>query len=126
MLARIRAGEDSLAVTRGMYDDQRPGTFDSFPEWRRQILVDNARTMGPVLTRGASDYPFTCPDAAAMRMPVLIVVGARTSAAMRQIASLLLECLPDSRRAVLPDATHTIQFDAPETMARVVADFLAR
>jgi len=126
MLARIRAGEDPVAVTRGMYDDQRPGTFDSFPEWRRQILVDNARTMGPVLTRGAGDYPFTCPYAAAMRMPVLIVVGARTSAAMRQIASRLFECLPDSRRAVLPDATHVIQFDAPETMARVVADYLAR
>ena len=57
---------------------------------------------------------------------VLLVEGQKTSPGMRAIGTRLLECLPDSRRAVLPGVGHTIQFDAPEVMAVVVADFLAR
>ena len=45
---------------------------------------------------------------------------------MRAIGTRLLECLPDSRRAVLPGAGRAIQLDATEWMAVVVADFLAR
>jgi pimeloyl-ACP methyl ester carboxylesterase len=59
-------------------------------------------------------------------MPVLVVEGERTSALAHAIARALLPCLADARHVVLPDATHTIQFDAPEAMARVVADYLAR
>jgi pimeloyl-ACP methyl ester carboxylesterase len=45
---------------------------------------------------------------------------------MRAIDTKLLECMPAARRAVLPGVGHTIQFGAPEVMAVVVADFLAR
>ena len=98
--AKIDSGQDPVSIVRAMYDDARPGTFDSFPEWRRQ--------------------------AQRIAMPVLLVEGQKTSPGMRAIGTRLLECLPDSRRAVLPGVGHTIQFDAPEVMAVVVADFLAR
>jgi pimeloyl-ACP methyl ester carboxylesterase len=126
LLARIRSGEDPLAVLRGMYDGARPGTFDAFPEWRRQILIDNARTLGPVLTHNWVDFPFACKDAASLRMPVLIVEGEKTDADMREIDSVLAGCLSDARRVVLPNAKHTIQFDAPEALARAVAEFVVR
>jgi len=109
-----------------MYDEARPGTFDSFPERRRRILTDNARTMGPGLVHNWIDFPVTCEDARTLRMPVLVVEGGKTTALMHAIARALLPCLADARHVVLPEATHTIQFDAPEAMARVVADYLAR
>ena len=109
-----------------MYDDDRPGTFDSFPESRRQTLIDNARTTEPLFANSLLSEPFGCREAQQMKMPVLLVEGERTSPGMRAIGTRLLECLPDSRRAVLPGAGHVIQFDAPEVMAVVVADFLAR
>jgi pimeloyl-ACP methyl ester carboxylesterase len=58
-------------------------------------------------------------------MPVLLVEGEKTDDDMREINSRLLGCLPDARRVVLPGASHTIQFDAPEAMAREVARFTA-
>jgi pimeloyl-ACP methyl ester carboxylesterase len=61
-----------------------------------------------------------------MHMPVLIVEGEKTGKFSKVICSLLLGCLPNARKAVLPNAGHTIQYDAPETMARVVAWFLAQ
>ena len=126
LLARVRSGEDPLAIMRGMYDGSRPGTFDSFPEERRRILTANARTLGPVLTHSWVDFPFACEDAASLRMPVLLVEGEKTDADMREIDTVLAGCLPDVRRDVLPNATHMIQFDAPEAMARVVAEFVTR
>jgi pimeloyl-ACP methyl ester carboxylesterase len=126
MRAKIEAGQDPLAILRAMYDDDRPGTFDSFPEWRRQILIDNARTTEPLFKNSLLSEPFGCAEAKQMKMPVLLVEGEKTSPGMRAIDTKLLECLPDSRRAVLPGVGHTIQFGAPEVMAVVVADFLRR
>lgn len=126
MHAKIDAGQDPVAIVGAMYDDDRPGTFDSFPAWRRQTLVDNARTTGPLFANSLLSEPFGCREAEQMKMPVLLVEGEKTSPGRRAIGTRLLECLPDSRRALLPGAGHVIQFDAPEVMAVVVADFLAR
>jgi esterase len=125
-LAKLRGGATPLELVRGMYDESRPGTFDSFPDRRRQILSDNARTMGPGLVHSWIDFPVTCNDAGALRMPVLVVEGEKTTAVMHAIAKALLPCIPGAKHVVLAGATHTIQFEAPESMARVVADYLAR
>jgi pimeloyl-ACP methyl ester carboxylesterase len=125
-LARLRGGATPLELVRGMYDESRPGTFDSFPERRRRILTDNARTMGPGLVHSWIDFPVTCKDAGALRMPVLVVEGEKTTVVMHAIAKALVPCIPGAKHVVLPGATHTIQFDAPEAMARVVAEFIAR
>jgi hypothetical protein len=57
-------------------------------------------------------------------MPV--VEGEKTAVVMHAIAKALLPCIPGAKHVVLEGATHTIQFDAPESMARAVADYLAR
>ena len=126
MRAKIDSGTDPVAIVRAMYDDDRPGTFDSFPAWRRQTLIDNARTTTPLFANILLSEPFGCAEAEQMKMPVLLGEGEKTSPGMRAIGTRLLECLPDSRRAVLPGVGHAIQFGAPEVMAVVVADFLAR
>jgi pimeloyl-ACP methyl ester carboxylesterase len=126
MQAKLRAGEDPLAVTRSMYDKDRPGTFDSLPELRRRILTDNARTMDPFLFNLPHQARFGCDEARKLGMPVLLIEGERTDDEMRAIGTAALGCLPDARRVVLPGAGHAIQFDAPEAMAREVASFAAK
>lgn len=126
MQERFRSGEDPAAIVRSMYDDERPGTFDSFPEARREVLLANARTIGLLAANGPSKVPFTCQDASGMRMPVLILEGEKTGRGAKLVDTILLACVPNSRRVVLPNSGHTIQYDAPEEMARVVAWFLAQ
>ena len=123
MLARIRAGEAPIEVLRTMVGPER---FDSHPDARRQILTDNAQTLEPILVHNPIDVPWACSDTRRLTMPVLLVEGARTGPNMREINSMLQRCLPDARRVVLPDAGHAIQFDAPEALARVVAQFAER
>jgi hypothetical protein len=100
MRAKIDAGRDPEAIVRAMYDDDRPGAFDSFPAWRRQTLIDNARTTAPLFANILLPEPFGCAEAEQMEMPVLLVEAEKTSPGMRAIGTRLLECLLDSRRAV--------------------------
>lgn len=123
-LARIPEGQDPAETARVIYDETRPGTFDAFEERRRSIFLANARTVRTVLIRNWSEVPYTCTDARRIEVPVLLVEGERTDADMREINSLLLRCLPQARRVVLAGAGHSIQFDAPEAMARAVARFI--
>ena len=125
-LARIRGGMDGVTIGRIIYDDSRPGTFEAFPEPRRRIIEDNASTVRPILINNWVDVPYACVDARRLRMPVLLVEGEKTDSDMREINTQLLGCLPDARRVVLSNASHTIQFDAPEAMASTVVEFLAR
>lgn len=122
-LAELRAGKKPLASLR---ERVGPDRFDAFPDVRRRIIADNARTLGPILVHGWTDLPYACDDARRLTMPVLLVEGARTGSEMRDIDSALLRCLPDARKIVLPDTGHAIQFDAPEAMARAVARFVGR
>lgn len=124
LLARIPEGMEAVAMGRVIFDGAKPGTFDGFPEPRRRIFTDNAQTVRLILTNNWVDVPFGCGDARLLRMPVLIVEGERTDPDMRQIDTELLACLPDARRVVLANATHRIQFDAPEALAREVSAFL--
>ena len=117
---------DGATIGRIFYDDTRPGRFESLPEARRQIFQDNAPTARLVLINNWVDVLYTCTDARRLGMPVLLVEGEKTDPDMREINTLLLGCLPDARRMVLPNASHAIQFDAPEAMAAAVAAFLAR
>lgn len=120
-LAELRAGKKPLESLRQRVGPER---FDGFPEARRRIVADNAQTLEPILVHSWVDVPYTCDDARRLTMPVLLVEGAKTAAEMRDIDSVLLGCLPDARRVVLPDAGHSIQFDAPEAMAREVVRFV--
>jgi pimeloyl-ACP methyl ester carboxylesterase len=60
MRAKIDSGQDPVAIVRAMYDDDRPGRFESFPAWRRQTLVDNARTTAPLFVNSLLSEPFGC------------------------------------------------------------------
>lgn len=120
-LAELRAGKEPLESLRQKVGSAR---FDAFPEARRRIVADNAQTLEPILVHSWVDVPYGCEDARRLTMPVLLIEGGKTAAEMRDINSVLLGCLPDARRVVLPDAGHTIQFDAPEAMAREVARFI--
>jgi pimeloyl-ACP methyl ester carboxylesterase len=60
MRAKIDSGRDPVAIVRAMYDDDRPGTVGSFPAWRRQTLIDNARTTAPLFANSFLSEPFGC------------------------------------------------------------------
>jgi 3-oxoadipate enol-lactonase len=60
-----------------------------------------------------------------LRCPVLAVAGAVDVSEVVQAARLLEAKAPDARAVVLPDVAHMIGMEVPETLTRLVIEFLA-
>lgn len=99
------------------------GAFGALPQSRRAHL--------------ASQAPRLCLDIAmafqprqsltsymGLRMPVLLLSGARSPGAIRVVTERLAGVLPMVRHAILPDLSHFAPMSQPDTVARVIRPFL--
>lgn len=94
------------------------------PDW--QVLFrDNVREWRAL---ALSADPFPEVDQArvrALRVPVLLVSGARNAGGFNDLIDAhLLELLPTARRVVIDDAGHEMFQDAPERTAMAILEFL--
>jgi 2-succinyl-6-hydroxy-2,4-cyclohexadiene-1-carboxylate synthase len=72
---------------------------------------------------GAGRPPAVWHRLAELRMPVLLVVGARDRR-YRQIGERMLRALPDARLEVVAEAGHTVHLDQPDRFADLVGAFV--
>jgi pimeloyl-ACP methyl ester carboxylesterase len=75
--------------------------------------------------RAAVRYPPRMKPGALLTMPVLIVWGRRDVALQYEMASASLKYCPNGRLITLNDATHWVQHDEPQAVARALLEFLA-
>jgi pimeloyl-ACP methyl ester carboxylesterase len=61
----------------------------------------------------------------AVLAPTLVVVGADDVPDMLAIAEVLAERIPDARLETIPGAAHLPTLEQPETVNRLLLDFLA-
>lgn len=89
----------------------------------RAMFIDNARASN-------SDDPAVEPGAASrleeVRMPTLVVTGARDVPAMTEIGDLLHASIAGAERAVIENADHMIPWRSPEELSQLVLRFLLR
>jgi pimeloyl-ACP methyl ester carboxylesterase len=76
----------------------------------------------PALTR----WSFGSEQAAAIRRPVLSVIGAETQPLWVEIAEFLRSSLPHVEECTIDGAGHLLQIQRPEPVARELAGFLGR
>ena len=86
----------------------------------RQDLVRSA-LVTDILDRTA----LLCEAAAALRCPVLLVRGGAASPLQDERVERFLHLVPHAAIATVPHASHLVARDAPEDLARILADFLA-
>jgi pimeloyl-ACP methyl ester carboxylesterase len=89
----------------------------------RTMFVDNARASN-------SDDPAVeieaAPRLSEIRVPTLVVTGARDVAAMTEIGNLLHREIADAERAVIEDADHMIPWRSPRELSDLILCFLRR
>ncbi len=100
-----------------------PGAWQRRPEIRRQIAMDNARTLlGQV---NENRLPFSRAAAQAIRSRTLLLNGALTQPNFITVIEALAPVIADCRRQVIPNATHGMQADNPAAFNAAVLDFFA-
>jgi pimeloyl-ACP methyl ester carboxylesterase len=98
-----------------------PGSWDRFSEETRQLLRDNAWTITAQIQDTAT---ITCADVAALKMPVMLVSGQKTTRQFVQILDATQKCLPSADRMTIPNASHSMHADNPVAVDAMLLKFL--
>ena len=120
---KIAAGDVDGGLAYFMEALEGPGAWNRLPATPKQLLRDNAMT----LIGQARDNrpPFSKADAEAIKMPTLFIGGARTRGTLPLVLRALAAHVPDSRTAIIPNATHPMFEQAPQKFCEIVLEFLA-
>ena len=88
--------------------------------------VEDADTFFGVELPAVAEWAFGPEQAAAIRKPVLSVIGAETQPLWLEIAEFLRSSLPHVEEHTIDGAGHLLQIQRPEPVARAMAGFLRR
>jgi pimeloyl-ACP methyl ester carboxylesterase len=120
---KIAAGDIDGGLAGFIDAIEGPRAWRLLPAAAKQELRDNARTLlGQVNDQRRR---FTRADAEAIRVPTLFVGGANTPGKLPVILRALAAHVPDSRVAIIPNATHVMFEQDPVRFCAAVLEFLA-
>ena len=88
--------------------------------------IKDADTFFGVELPALTDWTFGPEQAAAIRSPVLSVLGAQTQPLWVEIAEFLRSSLPHVEECTIDGVGHLLQIQRPEPVARAIAEFLGR
>ena len=102
----------------------RTGYWDQMDPVTKQSMLDNGKAMIAYTAHGEAPE-FTCETAKKLTMPMLVVYGEESPPNNRIISSTLAECATAAKRAVIPNAMHTMHRQNPEAFNKAVLEFLS-
>jgi pimeloyl-ACP methyl ester carboxylesterase len=103
---------------RALLEDRIPGAV--------MQSIKDADTFFGVELPAVTEWTFGPEQAAAIRTPVLSVIGAETQPLWVEIAEFLRSSLPHLEECTIDAVGHLLQIQDPEPVARAMAGFLAR
>lgn len=118
---------DFRALVGAMRGTSRPGAFTDadFDAYRRAWAQPGALTGMVNWYRAAFRSGLPLPRDPRVRVPTLIVWGARDRFLQARLAKASAGYCDDVRLHLLPRATHWVQHEEPERVNRLLAEFLA-
>ena len=113
----VVGGIDPAAV-RTVLDDLLPGAFAQ--------SVKDADTLFGVELPGLGEWGFGAEQAAAIKCPVLSVLGSGTQPLWVDAAAFLRSSLPNVDECTIDGVGHLLHIERPEPVAQAIASFLGR
>jgi pimeloyl-ACP methyl ester carboxylesterase len=99
-----------------------PGRFARLTQDAQQVLLQNAKTVGPTFSRAAPSV--ACGQLRGIRVPTLVLRGEHTRPYFALIADTTASCLPDASAAQVPGAGHMTIVERPAETAARLFEFL--
>jgi 3-oxoadipate enol-lactonase len=103
---------------RRILDDRVPGNVEQ--------AAKDADTFFGIELPGLAEWRFGPEQAAAIRAPVLSVLGSETEQLWFDVAAFLRSTVPDIEEYVVQDVGHLLHVQRPRPVAEAMADFLDR
>jgi non-heme chloroperoxidase len=124
--AALKRGETEQAI-RVFVDglSAEPGFHDRLPADVKRHMLANSKILRSLFF-GKGVPPFGEENVRRLTQPTLLVTGERSPAHFLRTTDRLASLFPNARRAVVPNAAHTMQFQNSAGLNRAILDFLGR
>ena len=106
------------ATCRDLLDERIPGAVAQ--------AIKDADTFFGVELPALTEWSFGAEQAAAIRQPVLSVLGSNTAPLWIEVAEFLRNSVPDVEERTIDGVGHLLHIQRPEPVAEAIADFLRR
>jgi pimeloyl-ACP methyl ester carboxylesterase len=113
----VVSGED-WATCRALLDERLPGAVAQ--------AVKDADTFFGIELPALGEWAFGPAEAAAIRCPVLSVLGSETQPLWVEVAEFLRASVPSVEERVIDGVGHLLHVQRPQPVARAMAEFLSR
>jgi 2-succinyl-6-hydroxy-2,4-cyclohexadiene-1-carboxylate synthase len=128
IIAQVRAGAKDSAAALWWASPMMAGARKRGAAGERyhQVVLDNSRIWGE---NPGNRLPLSPPAAQrleSLNAPLLVVVGERDAAAIRQLAEMLARRVPNAGALTMDGAGHMISVEKPSELAAAIADFLSQ
>jgi pimeloyl-ACP methyl ester carboxylesterase len=123
MKAAFQKGDREAGLRAFIGYVEGPLYWDKMPDAERRDIFEHAHEWDVMMTKGEF---FPALDPAAVRkiqIPALVLSGGKSFPFLNLIDEQLKVLLPQSRRIILPEATHEMWIDQPETCRKAVLAF---
>ena len=107
-----------VVACRALLEERVPGSVDQ--------AVKDVDTFFGVELPALSEWTFGAEQAAAIRQPVLSVLGSKTQPLWVEVAAFLRSSVPDVEECTIAGVGHLLHIQRPEPVARAIAAFLGR
>ena len=121
-LARAGADEEAARVLIDWLQGSPEG-FASLPASARDVLLENAKTVGP--TFGTAAPTITRSQLRGLRMPTLVLHGEHTRPYFKRISEAIASSIPGAIAAHIPEAAHMTIVERPADTAALLLKFLS-
>ncbi len=122
--ALLQQGKRDRALTEFLDVILGPSGAERISTLGLSIMRDNLHTLAPMLEKVNAESPFTTQHAAQISMPTLLLDGAQTPAIFRITANELNQAIPDVQRITLPEVSHGLHLENPDSFTHAVLPFL--
>jgi non-heme chloroperoxidase len=100
------------------------GRYEKLPEDAKSTFMDNSAALKAELL-GPGFPPFPKEKARRLSLPILLVNGEKSPKFLLSISDLLLNILPNSKKVVIPNASHLTHGENPIFYNKAVLEFLS-
>jgi len=122
----FKQGNDEEAVRRFVNGVLGEGSYEKLPPSVQKRLMDNALELKGETSSQDLFPPTTCEDVQKVKAPTLLLDGELSPKMFHLINDMLEHCLPSAERAMIPAASHGLEFENPQAFNETVLAFIAK
>ena len=122
----LQNGENAEGVRRFLNGVLGDNAYENLPPHVQANMLENARELRGATMDENLFPPFSCEDARDVSVPTLLIGGELSPKMFVLIHDIIEPCLLNKERAIVPEASHGLEFENPQAFNEIVLAFLAK